>query len=48
MDLIRLEEHHLPEFLSAIKLVMKDQDMIHMELDKLHEEAFADQARFIR
>ena len=38
MELIRLEEHHLPEFLAAIKLVMKDQDLMHMDLDKLHEE----------
>ncbi len=48
MELIRLEEHHLSEFLSAIKLVMKDQDLMHMDLDKLYEEAVADPARFIR
>jgi hypothetical protein len=48
MELIRLEEHHLPDFLSAVKLVMKDQDLMHMDLDKLYEEAVADPARFIR
>ena len=48
MQLIRLEEHHLPEFLAAIKLVMKDQDLMHMDLDKLHEEAVSDPVRFIR
>ncbi len=48
MELIRLEERHLPEFLAAIKLVMKDQDLMHMDLDKLYEEALSDPARFIR
>jgi len=48
MELIRLEEHHLPNFLTAIRSVMKDQDLIHMELDKLHDEAIADPERFIR
>ena len=48
MELIRLEEKHLLDFLSAIKLVMKDQDLMHMDLDKLYAEAVADPARFIR
>ena len=48
MELIRLEEKHLPEFLAAIKLVMADADMLHMDVDKLYEEAVSDPERFIR
>jgi len=47
MELIRLEEKHLPQFLSAIELVMGDADMLQMEVDKLYKEAVEDPAKFI-